>query len=1045
MIYYKKKSLIKKVVNKIRRNREKIKFPVFSYLTCFIFLLFLVVIYSSYLFLLPKYLDSATIEKAINNFILKDSKLTLDIENFKINPNYKFDINLKADSIKIKYPNKEDFLVIKNPDIDVNLFSLVFGYVDLNKIKSNEIKLNVNFTKDKKYNCFTYFKFKDSKNKFKLRNLNVLADSFTFNLFDESVKKNFLVETDKIHILTSEYKKPIVITTKGLIKSSNHKISDFDLNLSVKLNEESAGKFKQKLVKLNYNPFLEADKYKFYTESKIDLKINPNDKKNNVVGIIALNNYTFELNSLKLPKNNLILNFKNNKITTNCDFKFLKEQYIKIKSVFALSGNYIEANLNSNELNLKDLNDIFATVGKIFNFKYDLNAIDVDGIANIDAYLKSDFKTINSNGKLLIKNAKISDKKTGLILKSINSDINFENNEIDILNTSAFVDSAKFNLKGKIDSKTNLNLKINSDEINIAQVLTLINELPFSNVIVPKLKDYQFKTGLLKINSEVLGNLNKPIINSKSSLVDLRFLIKKYNIDIYVPKIELKFLENDILIPNTKMVYENIPIFVNGKIKNYKTSQAEAILNVNSKLLKDNKILKLNEKDAQLNCAMNIKQNKANISSCDISNTIFVSGEVLNLDKESNLNLKVTFSENSSFILPQVQNLKIYPSGNIHITGSAQKPNVVGNLNLRNLQLDDIGLKVSDLILNIKNSQFYLNIANGKIFDFDFELVSNATFEEGKLIINSANVFSNYVNLENFEKYLKNSKTIKKLNYEINNIKANILTLETSDILLNSVSFEGDIKNDILNITKFAAETLNGSVEGNGSIDLLSQKTKIKLTLKELNIRQFSSKLKELSIAISGKLSALIEAEFLSFNLDNILNTFDGVIKFNIKNGELAQFAKLERFLQAGNILSQSIFKSNFASLAKQSTGDFKIIDGKVKIKNSIADIEYIKTQGSNMSLNIEGEFNLLNQNMNAKILGRIPNASTGFFDNFDKKDSMTSIEKRFSTYVSNDEVSKIPVLAYQIGEIETREFVVLIDGIVKNLNSIKEFKWIIK
>ena len=308
MIYYKKKSLIKKVVNKIRENRESFKFPIFSHLTFFFFLFVIIALYSSYLFLLPKYLDNEIVEKAINCFIFKDSKLTLDLENFQINPNYKFDINLKADLLKVKYPNKKDFLVVKSVDIDVNLFSLIFGYVDLNKIKSDEIKLNVNFAKDKTYECFKYFEFKDSKSKLKLRNINLLANSFVFNLFDENIQKNFLITTDKIYVSSSEYKKPIIIKTKGIIKSSTHKISDFDLNLAIKLNEESAGKFKKKFAKLNYNPFLEADKYKFFAQTKIDLKINPNDKKNNAVGTIALNNYNFEINGLKLPKNNIILN-----------------------------------------------------------------------------------------------------------------------------------------------------------------------------------------------------------------------------------------------------------------------------------------------------------------------------------------------------------------------------------------------------------------------------------------------------------------------------------------------------------------------------------------------------------------------------------------------------------------------------------------------------------------------------------------------------------------------------------------------------------------
>ena len=208
--------------------------------------------------------------------------------------------------------------------------------------------------------------------------------------------------------------------------------------------------------------------------------------------------------------------------------------------------------------------------------------------------------------------------------------------------------------------------------------------------------------------------------------------------------------------------------------------------------------------------------------------------------------------------------------------------------------------------------------------------------------------------------------------------------------------------------------------------------------------------------------------EGIKFYIDEILNTLDGYIKFNIDNGELSQFAKLERFLQAGNILSQSILKltlnSTLSAITKQNTGDFKTIEGTVKIKNSIANIQYINSQGSNMSLYITGTFNLLNQYASTKILGRIPNSivsvmgNIGNFSLSQKVDEMdkdtketinmltaSPIEKKFSTTISKNDFDKIPPLAYQIGDIPTREFIVLIEGIIKNNSSIQDFKWIIK
>ena len=1074
MIYYKKKSLIKKAINKIKEKTQNLELPVFSLSKgFFVFLgLFIVGLYLTYLFLMPKFIDEAKIENAINNFVLKNSKLTLDISNLQIKPNYKFDINLKADYIKLKYPNKKDFLWVSNPDIDINILSLFYKYIDLNKIKTDKIEINTSFTDENKYDCFKYFDImpKKTATKFKIKNINLSSDIFLLNLYDENIKKNFYIKSNKLKISSSEFKKTITISTNGKIASANHKISDFNLNLSIKLNPDSIGKFREKLAKLNKNPLYWADKYDFYTKSDINLKINNQNKNPDILGTVLLSDYTFKIQGLTLPKNKLLLNFKGGKITTDCDFKFIKNQFIQIKSNATISkNNFIEAKLISNEINLSDLREILDAIGKIFNFKFNLNDIDIQGTSKIDVYLKSNFKTLQSKGNLLIKDTKIKDKKTGLILNNINSNINFANNTINIINTSAFINKAKFNLIGTIDDKTNLNIKINSDEINIAQLLSLIKELPFSNMIMPKLKDYEFKNGLLKINSNIIGTLKHPILKSNSNLSNFKVYLKKYNKEIYIPKLHLNFLEKDIEIPNTKIIVDNITFNINGTVKNYKTKQTETIINIQSDFSKGNKLLLIKNKPTKLNSQINIKQNKLTISSCNISNMIFVSGEILNLDKNPYLNnVKINILDKTPLVIPNYENLNFSAKGNILISGNIEKPNITGNLNLQNITLNDLNLNISDLILNIKNSEFYINIIKGRIFDFDFDLVAQAKLIKNKVVVDFAQIQSMYVNLESFEKYLKNSNTINKLDYEINNIKGNILTIETSDILLNNVSFEGNVKNNILNIETFSAETLNGKITGKTSINLLNQKTKAELILKELNIRLLSNKLKNLSIATSGKLSALINAEFKGFDIDEILNTLDGYIKFNIDNGELSQFAKLERFLQAGNILSQSILKltlnSTLSAITKQNTGDFKTIEGTVKIKNSIANIQYINSQGSNMSLYITGTFNLLNQYASTKILGRIPNSivsvmgNIGKFSLSQKVDEMdkdtketinlitaSPIEKKLSTTISQNDYNKIPPLAYQVDEIPTREFIVLIEGIIKNNSSIQDFKWIIK
>ena len=351
MIYYKKKSLIKKILINFKRREKKPSFAFLSFLKGFLgfAFCFLILLYSFCIFLLPKYIDEEAIEKAIDSYILKNTNLAFDVSGLQINPNYKLDLNLKADSLKLKDLKKSDVLIFQNLNIDINLFSLLLKNIDIDKFEADSIKLNTKFNKKNKYEFFEYFDFKNktSKNDFKIKNINFEVDNFLFDLYDENIQKDFYIKTNRLKISTFDLKKNISILTNGEIKSSNHKISDFDLKLSIRLSEDSIGKFREKLLKLNRNPFYYADKFKFYSSTKVDLKINNLANKGNITGEVVLKDYSFNINNLQMPKNNLTLVFKNEKVYSDCDFKFLKNQYIKIKSYVTLAKKpYIEAKLN---------------------------------------------------------------------------------------------------------------------------------------------------------------------------------------------------------------------------------------------------------------------------------------------------------------------------------------------------------------------------------------------------------------------------------------------------------------------------------------------------------------------------------------------------------------------------------------------------------------------------------------------------------------------------------------------------------------------------
>ncbi len=1110
MIYYKKPTLIKILRRKLDEFANKIpSFNLCKFFMGIITLIFLTgaLLYGLYLFFIPRFVDEIKAENILNSYLSKNTKLILDIDNLSLKPSYNFRIKISANSIKLKYSKEKDFIALDNPEIEINLPALFFGYLDLDKVKAKKITLNTTFTKSNRYDCFDYFDFdifelKSNKYKLKLRNIRIISDEAKINLYDEKIKQNFYIQSSNIKLISSGAEKPFKIVTEGKIYTKSHKISDFDLNILFKVNSKTISKFKNQIKNFNINPFRYALEYKFYAKSDIDLKILPKNKKQNIEGVINLNNYTFEINGLRLPKNNVSLNFKGDKIQTQCDFKFIKDRFLKVILNADISKNkYVELKINSNEINLSELNEIINAFSKIINLKADLSDIKLEGYLNADLSVKSNFKQITSKGVLKIKDAKLHHKKLNLLIDKINSDISFADNKININSTSAYINDAKFYTKGTIDDKTNLDITIYSEPINIAKIIKLIKETPYINSFLPELNDYIFEEGMLTINSSIKGNLKTPLIAINSLLQNLKIKIKscnsifssknisinsrpntslydmaivlKENYILYdkyrltLPEIKLNTKKDIIEINKSSFKIDAIKGYLEGTIKNYTSKTPEINIFVESDIPKNNKLFVIKNKKPKLNLAFNIKNNKIFINDCFLSDNSekFLTASGM-FDKNNIYNIKITILDKISILLPSYDNLSFDVKGYTVLSGKTASPDISSNLNLYEINCEKFGLYIKDLLLNIKNSSAYINIVQGKILNNDFDLTAYTTYKNKNIEIEELNFNSPFIDFNSFVSLKNKTQDIPSL--YIKNLKGAISNAQIMDFTLNNINFEGSLKDNVLNLDKFDTQLFNGTAQGSINFDIKTDKTNVKAVLKNLNVRNLTSKIKEFSIASTGHLSALINASFTGFDYGDILKTFDGYVKFNIDDGELAQFARLERFLQAGNILSQSILKlslnSALSAISKQNTGYFKTIEGTANIKNSIADIQYIKTQGANMSLYLKGNFNLISQNCNIDVYGSIPSSTVSVLGSIgkfktqqlvdkmskDKKDiietlTASPIEKMLTTTVNKEKLQNIPPLLNQTQDTQTREFIVHIMGKIENISSIEYFKWVEK
>ncbi len=1122
MIYYKKTLLgiLKRRVRSIFDNNFSVRDSFLSFLNIkkagIVFCLFFLILYLLYFFLFSLFINENNTEEIINDYLSKNSKLSLDIEGLKVKPDYKFDINIKAKNIRLKCPDNKDFIIAEKFNADINILSLLFKKIDLNKISAKNIKVNLIF-KNNKYTCFDYFdfdKFNNKDKKFNLKNIKFNPENMGLKLIDKDINKEFDVYFSNFGFysvsLVDSNIKDFKIISKGKITSPEAKISDFNINLIFKIKQEDFIKFLSNLKNINYNPLKYPYIYNFYADVKTDLKINFQNPNKMFDGKIKLNNYRFKVNNFDIPKNNATITLNGNKLYSVLDFNFIKNQFVKIKLNADISKNkYIEANINSSELNLAEVNEVLTVLFKIFNVKT-LHDIKLQGMANINMSVKSNFKNITSNGHLIVKNASLTDKKNKIKLENINSSIDFTNNKINIKDTFMYFDKAKFYLSGIIDSNTNLNIKVKSEPFGAFEFLNLIKDVPIVSGLIPELKDYIFKSGILKINCEIGGNLANPVIKINSAIENFKIYVKSKNIEfaskninitatpestfkneinivlnnnfinnsknkLSIPKLKLKLNKDNIIIEKSNGFFENIPFDFDAEIENYKKNPT-AKFKVSSLIPSNNNFIKIkSHQKPELKADVTIKNNNLHINKAEIlslnKQIAVISGDISNInnsDKAIFKNTIIDIPEKIEFILKGLNNTELTLKGKLLIKGTKSNPQVDGNINLYNITCSQFGIKIKDLILTLNNSNFYLNTVNAKIFNQDFDIVTNGSFINKKLVLDNLHILSSYLDVEKMTEYLNKFKKPDNL-LEIKSLNGAIASLKIFNNILNDFTFNGNLNHNILKINDFKVSGFNGIISGNIIINLTTLDTKSDLILKEVSVRHLLSKLNEIanfSIAVSGKLSSLlqIETNLNNIELDDLIKKSKIYAKFNIDNGELAQFAKLERLLQAGNILSQSILKlslnSIISAVSSKNTGDFKTIEGTLKINEGLANIQYIKTQGSNMSLYLTGKYNFYNEIINLDIFGRVPVSIVSVLGNVgkfsaqslvdkmsnDTKETINSLtaspfEKMMSTEIPEEKLSKIPPLAYETNT-QTREFTAIINGNVNNNSSVKYFKW---
>ncbi len=811
-------------------------------------------------------------------------------------------------------------------------------------------------------------------------------------------------------------------------------------------------------------------KGKFSFGKKRSIDLNTNAKNINLENLFKIISSVTKILNLQNPLNDVQMKgLLDADFNLSSDFKKLKSQGSAVISNAMITHEKlpypvkdINADIDFNNNNIK----IEKAVAVVNN-----TPINLEGKVNEN--LIADLKVFSENLDLQAITAAFLNKK----------DIPFE------------IKKGKLNFNSEIQGNLAKNPQIDSSvHISDCAFIEKENKIPFNAEAVNiniNIKDNKYTGNAMLEKSSV--EINKNHFSSN------KFIFTFDDKNIKLPSNEIKMMNSPIIIDGEIKDYKENPIaninfnsdFASSDIgillKPYINApyKAEGKIKISGKAsaTKEKQIIKAAAKADKNNYLsyMVIKEILGKPSSleidCDIQNNkinlknVVLSDDSVQVHDNSNKIVKINglITTDKDIIF---NNLKIfvpnYISAKTNFMGGEEfsfKADVVLNQTLNNPLIKGNAsveqYKVKKYLTFIKHADICFNDDNIRIIapdvqinDSYFNVIADVipSFNSNNLTISNMQINSLNLDLNNlFNMLYTNREMFVKTSLNIRQGTATINNLEMLDLKAKDITADFKSSKNILKMYNISANAYSGSISGQADYDLYSGRLNIDIAGKGVDIKPSVYDLCKLEDNLSGKTDFSSKVSMMTGDYNTVIKSISGNLNFNAINGGMGTLGKFEYYLSAKNLFYHGIFNATLNRVADvlrhDKTEQFKSAKGNVLFQNGYIISDGIQTVGNKMSLYIRGRHNMLTNQSNLDIYGKISDDianKVGTFWN-------VSLSELFSGQASGKDIDfsvvpksimdNIPDLSNP--NTPTNTFKVNILGDIKAMNSINSFEWI--
>ena len=933
------------------------------------------------------------------------SDVNLNISSSNLDADVAKNLVVLSQGLK-KYSHNFNLIAKLTKKMDINLS--LYGKIDENK--------GENLIDDLNCNCDIKMKDNDVYLTFLNNPINDLNGKIQYKTYDKN-KENLIIDlngkfnNDKIIVKTDikDNKQPIIIESSNINLNSCIK----GMNKSFLLNQLGLKDFAFKLLS-QIGGRLKI-KLKYYGNiSNFDL--------NKLVGrfeflnTINENNYPLRAISgkIKLDKNIYVNNLKINAPADSS--MFINGNINNIFQKRNINLSFDAQNFDLSFLNkYKDLNLKIKELDKIFNVYENFK-----GSCNCCLKIKNE----SVNGLITINDLRFNHSILKFPIVINTSNIEMMKNRIIIKSLTGEIDKTPIFLKSEISNFYNPYIK---GYFTFKLTDNLVTKAINSFMVYPlKVKgDINVLTDFVFYDN----NLNISPILRLNEGSDISYMGANIGDEDY-----LREIRSIILFENKKIDLKNLEYLKYVKTQNNKKNPLKMIC---------------------------IRGNILNYK--DIKNVYF-----------NNIHIKTEKPLNSR-LLNIIFKKSIFKEGifncDIKLNGKIQDPKIVGYLDILNANMPLYGTKIKTLNMQFKSDNSININSNGSTLNSDFEFDTHIKNNiNSPLKVDSLNFHLTNLNLSEAINFISRATNSQKREFNTilvsNNIddmkfKANFdnIIIENANLHIDNVlirneigkNFLANLKKDndgIFRIEKLRIEGLGGNLFGRVDYNLKTNKINTSLKLNNLDANMSAKFLLDVENQIQGRLNGDVNLITSGETEEERIKNLDGDINFEINDGRLPKLGSLEYLLRAGNVIKRGplgLTINNIIDLVVPiKTGYFARIKGNLIIKDSqVKDIN-IYSQGENMSVYVNGNYNYINMDAKMNVYGKLSPSAISLLGPIGNASisSLFSIIGKESIYDDNN-LKKIPTLVKNDKMEACRYFEAVVDGDINSNDYVKSFKWI--